>query len=131
MRLLTRTGCEAFRNSKRKQRKKLADYRNNLEESNRERAETVRAELKDMGDTLRSDLKDFSTRLAGFKTDLDEAEKNRKNEAREEIADRGRYISGLRNDTPKPDQRVRNRQAGNVGESEIQIAKLHVGTGEF
>ena len=52
-----------------------------------------------MRDNLRSELDDFSKQLAGFKADLDDAEKQRKSDAQAEIADRGRYISGLRNDT--------------------------------
>ena len=52
---------------------KLADFRADLEDSNRERAKTVRAELQEMGDKLRSDLSDFRSGLAGFKADLDDA----------------------------------------------------------
>jgi len=78
---------------------KLAVFRSDLEKSNKERAKTVQAELKDMGDSLRSELNDFTDQLAGFKTELDEAEKNRKNEDQAEISDRQKHIAGLRNTT--------------------------------
>ena len=78
---------------------KLANFRSDLEESNRERAKTVQSDLKDMGDNLRSELNDFTTQLAGFKTELDDAEKNRKNEAQTEISDRQRYIAGVKDAT--------------------------------
>ena len=78
---------------------KLTNYRSDLDASNRDRAKTVRAELKDMGDSLRSELKTFNAQLVGFKSTLDREEKNRKDEAQMEIADRGKYIKGLRDDT--------------------------------
>jgi uncharacterized phage infection (PIP) family protein YhgE len=78
---------------------KLAGFRADLEDSNRERAERVQAELKEMGDTLRSDLNAFRSGLAQFKDDLDEAEIGRKAEAREEISERSQHIANLRKDT--------------------------------
>jgi hypothetical protein len=85
--------------AKKETAEKLADFRSNLEETNRERAETVQAELKVMGDNLRSELDDFTTRLAGFKSALDAAEINRKDEAQAEISDRKGYIADLRSAT--------------------------------
>jgi ABC-type transporter Mla subunit MlaD len=84
---------------KRETAEKLTNYRSDMEESNRDRARTVRAELKDMGDSLRSELKTFSTQLAGFKSKLDGEEKDRKDDTRVEIAERSRHIKGLRDDT--------------------------------
>ena len=78
---------------------KLANFRTNLEESNRARSESVQAELKDMGDNLRSELDNFTTGLARFKSDLDAAEKNRKDDAQAEISDRRGYIADLKNAT--------------------------------
>jgi len=85
--------------AKKETAEKLADFRSNLEESNKERAETVQTELKEMGDNLRSKLDDFTTQLAGFKSELDEAEKIRKDDAQAEISDRRGYIAGLRDAT--------------------------------
>ena len=69
---------------------KLTNYRSDLDAFNRDRAKTVRAELKDMGDSLRSELKTFTSQLAGFKSTLDGEEKNRKEVTRVEIAERSR-----------------------------------------
>jgi len=78
---------------------KLAGFRADLEVSNRERAERVQAELKEMGDRLRSDLMSFKSGLARFKDELDDAENGRKEEARAEISERVRHIANLRSDT--------------------------------
>jgi hypothetical protein len=78
---------------------KLAGFRADLEASNRDRGERVHAELKEMGDSLRSDLNAFRSGLAQFKDDLDEAERGRKTEAREEIFERSKHIANLRKDT--------------------------------
>ena len=84
---------------KRETAEKLGAFRSDLEVSNRDRGFRVQAELKEMGDSLRSELNNFSNQLAGFKKDLHGAEKDRKNDAAEEIDRRRTYISGLRNDT--------------------------------
>jgi len=78
---------------------KLAGFRADLEASNQERAKTAQAEIREMGDTLRSDLNAFRSGLAQFKDDLDEAERGRNTEAREEISERSRHIANLRKDT--------------------------------
>ncbi len=90
---------QSISNLRRETAEKLGIFRTDLETSNKERALKVHAELKEMGDNLRSDLNDFSEQMSGFKRDLDQSEKDRKKDAQEEIHDRSRYISGLRNDT--------------------------------
>jgi len=77
---------------------KLSGFRSDLEGSNRDRAERVQAELKEMGDSLRSDLHGFRSGLKQYQSDLDEAEKIRKREAREEISERAKHIADLRKD---------------------------------
>jgi hypothetical protein len=77
----------------------LAGFRADLGASNRERAKTVQAELREMGDSLRSNLNAFRSGLAQFKDDLDEAERGRRTEAREEISERSQHIANLRKDT--------------------------------
>jgi hypothetical protein len=78
---------------------KLAGFRSDLEGGNRERSETMQAELKGMRDTLQSDLGAFRSGLKQFKADLDEGERGRQAEAQAEISERTQHIADLRKDT--------------------------------
>ncbi len=77
----------------------LASFRTDRERSNRNRSEDVQAELKEMRDTVKSDLNSYRSGLAQFKADLDEAESARKADAQAEVSQRAERIRNLRKDT--------------------------------
>jgi hypothetical protein len=71
--------------------------------------ERIRAELKEMGDRLRSDLKDFMLLLAQFKADLGQAETERQETVGLDLKERAdelrASLTGFTTDigTPKPE----------------------------
>ena len=73
----------------------LAQFKKETAGGNRERMDRVGAELKEMGDKLRSELTGFMSMLKQFKGNLDKAESTRMEEALSEIAERKQDLHGI------------------------------------